>query len=268
MVVPEHLNWHPDFEEYAQAKGNIFRFQKPGNRAVYYPANETSARLVELSAGEHVPYGQAPGAEVVDGVIRVGEVPICQVSEVALPGPHNLQNICAAVTAVWELVDHNPEPLAEVIRSFAGLPHHLELVAEVDGVKYYDDSFSTTPETAVAALRSFAGDKVAILGGSDKGIGFAELVRAVEDERVIHALLIGDTAPDIARELDKVGFSHYTLVKWQGMAQLIQTASHLAEPGDIVLLSPGCASFGLFANYKERGQQFQEAVMALADHAA
>ena len=265
MVVPEHLNWHESFEEYATAKGKIFAHQQPDDLAVYNPANDVSAQLVQLSAGRHVPYGETPGAVISEDSVMIGNEVICRVDEVGLTGPHNLENVCAAVTAVWELLHHDVTAIRNVVTSFTGLEHRLELAGVIDGVKYYDDSFSTTPETAIAAMKSFPGAKVMILGGSDKSSDYAELATEIENHNVIHAFLIGDMASKIATELDTVGFSHYTVVKWQGMDRLVQTASHLVEPGDVVLLSPACASFGLFSDYKDRGNQFKAAVTKLVN---
>ena len=265
MVVPEHLNWHESFEEYTAAKGNIFAHQQPGDLAVYNPANDVSVELVKLSAGRHVPYGKTPGAVIAENAVMIGNEVICRVDEVGLTGPHNLENVCAAVTAVWELLNHDVAAIRTIVTSFTGLEHRLELAGVIEGVKYYDDSFSTTPETAIAAMKSFPGAKVMILGGSDKNSDYSELATEVENRNVIHILLIGDMASKIASELDEVGFSHYTVVTWQGMDQLVQTASHLVEPGDVVLLSPACASFGLFTDYKDRGNQFKAAVGKLAN---
>jgi UDP-N-acetylmuramoylalanine--D-glutamate ligase len=265
MIVPEHLNWHTSLDEYYEAKGNIFRFQKPNDVAIYHGRNETSVRLAALSPGHRRPYLIEPGAIVSDGAIRIKDRVICQVDEVGLVGPHNLENVCAAVTATWSITQGDVKATREAITSFTGLPHHIEHIANIAGIGYYDDSFSTTPEAAIAALVSFPQAKIAILGGSDKGIGFDELGQAVEDNNVIHALLIGATAAKIATALDKAGYHHYTIVDWKGMDSLVQTASQLSEPGDIVLMSPGCASFGLFDNYKQRGENFQAAVRKLAE---
>jgi UDP-N-acetylmuramoylalanine--D-glutamate ligase len=150
-----------------------------------------------------------------------------------------------------------------VVTSFAGLEHRLEFVAEVEGVKYYDDSFATTPETAIAAIRSFPQPKVMVLGGSDKGATYGTLAEAVEHEGVIHTLLIGDTAPKLETALRKAGFTHLTTGLTE-MRKIIETCYHITEPGDVVLLSPACASFGLFKNYKDRGEQFKACVQELA----
>jgi UDP-N-acetylmuramoylalanine--D-glutamate ligase len=268
MVVPEHLNWHHDFTEYENAKGNIFAHQGKTDRAVFYPMNESSTRLAQLSPGEKIPYSTMPGAMVVDGEIKVGDTSICAVDEVGLIGPHNLQNITAAITAVWELLDHAVQPIQAVVKTFTGLEHRLELAGRFQEVDYYDDSFATTPETSIAAIKSFPNAKVVILGGADKGSSYDEMARVVEDTNVIHALLIGNQAPRIATALDKAGFSHYTIVAWKSMEVLVEIASHLVEPGDVVLLSPGCTSFDLFTNYKERGELFKAAVANLISNGA
>lgn len=263
MIAPEHLDWHLVMDEYTEAKGNLFRFQRPGDIAVYKNDDVNAVKLASYSKGEHLPYGEEPGAVVHNGAIMIGGLEIIKTSEIALVGPHNLENICAAVTATWKLVDFNPQPIRQVIAGFTGLPHRLQLTRELDGVRYYDDSFATTPETAIAAIRSFSAPKVMILGGSDKGVTYGALAQAVQDGNVIHALLIGDMAPVLAAELRAVGYEHFTEVLWAGMPALVQLCRKLTEPGDVVLLSPGCASFGLFKDYKDRAAQFNEAVEVL-----
>jgi UDP-N-acetylmuramoylalanine--D-glutamate ligase len=210
-----------------------------------------------------VPYLEAPGARVERGRIVMGETDICGADEVGLIGPHNLENVCAAITATWELVGHNPEPVRQAVRAFTGLEHRLEVVREVDGVRYVDDSFATTPETAMAALASFAAPKVMILGGSEKYSHYEELGRAVAAANVRHAVLIGDMAPKLQAALGAAGFTDITLGT-ERMADMVEAARRAARKGDVVLLSPACASFGLFKNYKDRGDQFKAAVRALA----
>ncbi|MDB5178438.1 MAG: UDP-N-acetylmuramoyl-L-alanine--D-glutamate ligase [Patescibacteria group bacterium] len=261
MIVPEHMNWHPNMAEYVAAKGNLFRFQQAGDMAVYHPGNEYSAKLAELSPGKRVPYLRAPGAEVRDGQIVIDDEVICGSDEVGLVGPHNLENICAAVTATWELAGCDPEPVRRAVKAFKGLEHRLEPAGEVDGVRYYDDSFSTTPETAVAAIASFAGPKVLILGGSDKQSEYGELARAVARGNVRRVILIGDMAPRLRHDLEAAGFTDITMGP-RTMPEIAKIAREAAQKGDVVLLSPACASFGLFTNYKERGDQFKAAVAA------
>ena len=260
MLAPDHLNWHRDMAEYIEAKSSIFRYQEAGDLAIYKAGDELATKISGYSSGQHLPYGSAPGAEIRDGQVVIGGVNIIAVGQVGLRGPHNLENICAAVTATWELVGHDPEPVRAAIAAFAGLEHRLEIVRMLGGVTYVDDSFATTPETAMAAIKSFTEPKVMILGGSDKGASYGELARAVASGNVIHVLLIGDTAAAIADALRDVGYDHFTLVQWQGMKALVETCRQITEPGDFVLLSTACASFGLFSNYKDRGEQFAAAV--------
>ncbi|MEO7617754.1 MAG: UDP-N-acetylmuramoyl-L-alanine--D-glutamate ligase [Candidatus Saccharibacteria bacterium] len=260
MIAPDHQDWHTDMDEYTRSKGNLFAHQKPSDIAIGKLGDETSERLAALSPGKQLRYGMRPAARVESDRIVVGDTDIMGVDEVALLGAHNLENICAAITATWDSIDHDIAVLKQAIMAFTGLEHRLECAGEVDGVKYYDDSFSTNPDTAIAAIKAFEADKVVILGGSSKKASFDELAQIVEDHHVIHALLIGEEAPIIAKSLTKVGFTHFTIVKCTNMQQLIDTAYQLTEPGDIVLLSPACASFDLFKNYKVRGDQFHAAV--------
>lgn len=263
MLAPDHLNWHRDMDEYVEAKSSIFRYQEAGDLAIYKAGDKLSAGIAGYSAGQRVPYGASPGAQVRDGYVEIEGVRIISVAHVGLRGPHNLENICAAVTATWELAGRDARLMRTSIATFTGLEHRLETVRLLNGVTYVDDSFATTPETAMAAIHSFAEPKVIILGGSDKGASYSELALAVADGNVIHALLIGDTAAAIAAALREVGYDHFTLVTWQGMDALVQTCRQITEPGDVVLLSTACASFGLFKDYKDRAEQFARAVKAL-----
>ncbi|HSX02084.1 MAG TPA: UDP-N-acetylmuramoyl-L-alanine--D-glutamate ligase [Candidatus Saccharimonadia bacterium] len=264
MIAPEHLNWHTDMAEYVAAKGNIFAHQRADDLAVYKAGDARAIELAKLSAGQRLPYGAEPGAVVANGAVVIDGAKVCDVAEVALVGAHNLENVCAAVTATWELVGHDPAPIRAAITSFTGLPHRLELAGEVAGVRYYDDSFSTTPDAAIAAIKAFAEPKVIILGGSDKGANFTRLAQAVEHGGVIHALLIGETAAQLEAALRRAGFTHFT-TGFTDMPHLIETCYHITEPGDVVLLSPACASFGLFTDYKARGDQFKAAVQQLKE---
>ena len=268
MVVPEHMDWHTDMEEYTNAKANLFKHQSPEDIAIYFAGNETSVRVAGQSPGKKVPYYQKPGAYVRDdGMIVIGddETEVVHKSEIKLLGEHNLQNICAALTTVSEI---NPEPVEwidkakAVLHSFSGLEHRLELVRESEGVKYYDDSFGTTPETAIVALEAFDQPKIVILGGHDKGVSFDKLADKVVAGNVRHAVLIGDTAPKLEELLKEQDFTDYSLGP-RTMPEIVDVAKHRAQPGDVVLLSTGCASFGLFHDYKDRGNQFKKAVNAL-----
>ena len=261
MVVPEHLDWHPDTDEYYNAKSQLFRHQSTVDFAIYNANNENSKRIASTGKAWKVPFMEKPGAVVEDGNIVIDDQIVCKASEIKLLGAHNLENACAAVTAVWKITQ-DIEALRNILTYFAGLEHRLELVRELDGVKYYDDSFGTTPETAIVAIQAFDNPKILILGGSDKGASYYDLAQAVKASNVRKVLLIGEQADRIQDALTEAGFNDYQR-GGDNMGEIIINAHSLAQNGDVVLLSTGCASFGMFKNYKDRGEQFQAAVKAL-----
>lgn len=263
MITPEHMDWHPSMEDYVEAKANLFRHQKKDDIAIYLPDNEYSTKIAGYSPGQKIPYYKPPGAYVrEDGKIVIGDKEIIDKSDVKLLGAHNLQNICAAITAVWQ-VGRDIEVINKVLLEFTGLEHRLEFVRELHGVKYYDDSFGTTPDTAIVALKSFSQPKVIILGGSDKGAEFEKLAKYVKDSNVRHAIIIGQIADKITSALAEAGFTDIT-TGLTSMTEIVNKAKQLAQPGDVVLLSAAAASFGLFKDYKDRGNQFKIAVSELA----
>jgi UDP-N-acetylmuramoylalanine--D-glutamate ligase len=146
--------------------------------------------------------------------------------------------------------------------AFTGLPHRLEMVRELGGVRFVNDSFAANPVAAEAALSSFADPKVVILGGLDRGLDLADLARVVTKSRVRQALLVGEAAGRLEQALRAAGFSNCRRVAG-GMVQMVETARRSAAPGDVVLLSPGCPSFDMFRNFEDRGEQFKVAVAGL-----
>lgn len=262
MVVPEHLNWHEDMDEYVGAKSRMFALQTNQDIAIPFANNDLSLTIAGTGNAQQIPYFAEPGAHIADGNIVIDDQIICPTDDLKLLGAHNWQNVCAAVTAVWQ-VTHEVKAMRKVLTSFSGLEHRLEFVKELDGIKYYDDSFGTTPETAAVAIQSFTEPKVVILGGSDKGAAFDGLAQVVKDSHVRHVVIIGDTGPKIIEALQKVGFSDISL-GGKTMESTLQTCREHAQSGDVVLLSTGCASFGMFKDYKDRGNQFKQLVQALA----
>jgi UDP-N-acetylmuramoylalanine--D-glutamate ligase len=274
MVVPEHLNWHANLEEYTKAKSQLFASQKPDDIAVYFADNETSKEIASHGAGQKIPYYTSPGAYVSNGTMTIDGHTICKTSEIKLLGGHNWQNACAAITVVWQFNQDIPA-IRSVLTTFPGLEHRLEFIRELDGVKYYDDSFGTAPETAIVAMQAFEQPKVMILGGSIKGASFEELAETVIRCNVSHVVIIGNTTnpaykpagPYIEAALKANGYETITnLVKPNGPAieEIVETARTFSKPGDVVLLSAACASFDIFANYKQRGELFKQAVLELA----
>ena len=289
MVVPEHLDWHTDMQEYINAKTNLFSHQTADDVAIYFASNATSVGIASHSSGKKVPYYKKPGAFVRDdGMIVVGdkELEVIHKSEVKLLGEHNLQNICAALTAVHEaagsldpfdsstgvdLLRVNPEPVEwidkakAVLHSFSGLEHRLELVRELQGVKYYDDSFAATPDSAIVALEAIPGKKVIILGGFDRNLPIEHLAKAVKEHSadLLKAVLIGVSAERLAKELDGVRFDNYAIPGAKTMSEVVSSANEFAKPGSSVVLSPGFTSFDMFKNFVDRGDQFKDVVNQL-----
>jgi len=262
MVVPEHLNWHADMDEYVEAKSRLFECQTSDDFAIYFCDNALSCSISLAGAGKKIPYYKSPGAWVNGNMVTIDGAEVCTTDELKLLGKHNWQNICAAITTAWQAGLRDIDAMRSVVTTFTGLEHRLEFVREIDSVKYYDDSFGTTPETAIVAIEAFPQPKVVILGGSDKGAAYDDLAKAVAENNVRQALLIGDQATKIREALDRAGFAAY-LDGGTAMTEMIANARSAAKPGDIVLLSTGCASFGLFKDYKDRGDQFKQVVQSL-----
>jgi UDP-N-acetylmuramoylalanine--D-glutamate ligase len=262
MVVPEHLDWHSDMNEYVYAKQQMFAHQTANDIAIYFAGDERSRTIASLSVGHLVPYYKDPGAIVEDSQIKIANQTICQVSDLKLLGRHNWQNVCAAVTAVWQETQ-DIKAMRSVLTTFSGLPHRLELVRELNGVKYYDDSFGTTPETAIVAIQAFEQPKIVILGGSDKGSDYSILAREVAKSNIRKVILIGEMAETIKAELVKAGFNNF-MVSGDNIVVIVALAQAEAQDGDVVLLSTACASFDMFTNYEERGERFKEAAASLS----
>lgn len=276
MIEEEHLNWHADFAEYVDAKRQLFIHQDSSDLMVYNAVNHASIDIARSSKAQKLWYKASgennpvlmpnedivSGAYVNDGSIYMAGTEICKTDEIALLGRHNWQNICAAVAATWEVTNHNVDAARSVITTFRGLEHRLEHVRTLNGVRYYDDSFGTTPQTAIVALEAFSEPKIIILGGSEKNATYDQLARAVSKGNVMHVILIGETASAIKSALLAEGFENI-VEGAQNMSEIVTIAHDLANDGDIVLLSTACASFDMFENYKDRGEQFHEAVNAL-----
>lgn len=272
IITPEHLDWHPTFEDYIDSKTNLFRHQTSDDTAIYFADNEYSKGIADASAGKKIPYFASPGARVrQDGEIVIGsnEQEIVSKTEVKLPGEHNLQNVCAALTAVSEALGPAASErlrlkAREVLSSFTGLEHRLELVRELDGVKYYDDSFATTPDSVIVALRAITRPVVLILGGHDKGLDYKEMINEIAGRgQVRHVVTIGEIGPRLAQALRDKNFTSIT-EDCGDINEIVIESRSWARPGDAVLLSCGTSSFGMFKDYKERGDKFKEAVLGLA----
>lgn len=269
FIEQEHLDVHRSMDEYVAAKANITVHQTEDNLLIYNANNQYAERIAGLSKARKVPYPSASAAYVhmYDEMFCYGEYnALCSVNELRIPGEHNRVNALAAIDAVWPFTQ-DPEAIRAGLNAFHGLPHRLAFVAEVNGVRYYDDSIATTPSSAIAALQAFRTDpKVIILGGSHKGSDFSELAHELTQHHV-RALLIGDEAQRIATACEAAGFRNYEIIESVPAdaiaATVTRRAAELSQPGGVVLLSPAAASFGLFKNYVDRGEQFIAAVKGL-----
>jgi UDP-N-acetylmuramoylalanine--D-glutamate ligase len=267
-VTSDHLDYHKSVFEYREAKMNIVKFQKETDYAVINADYEVPLGFAEKTKAKKRYFSKekpVEGCYVQNGQIyletKEGVLAIAKTGELQLRGRHNLENITAACLAAY-LAGADIGSIIKTVKKFKGLEHRLELVRDLNGIKYYNDSFSTVPETAIAAVRSFEEPKIVILGGSYKGSDYKELGEVIRRSNTKAAILIGEMADEISKALGS-GFSGKKITGLTNMADMVKTASDLAEKGDVVLLSPACASFGLFENYKDRGKQFKEAVSNL-----
>lgn len=260
-IEQEHLDVHKDMTDYIGAKSNIARHQTAGDLLVYNQFNDYASEISRLSPARLIGYPDIITSHVKNDSFYYGEQKICSISALNIIGAHNLDNACAAIDAIWDITNE-PEIIEKGLRGFKGLPHRLQFVREVNGVEYYDDSIATTPSSAIAALNSFSGPKVVVLGGSSKGSDYSDLGRELTKHDV-KAILIGDEASTIAEACQRAGFYEYEMLDTPTAVKIVELAAKLSQPGGVVLLSPASASFGLFKNYIDRGNQFTAAVNAL-----
>lgn len=262
-IEPEHLDVHEDFDDYIGAKANIAKHQSVDDHVIFFHRNTYAESIANVSNGVKTGYPRDVGAHVHDGDFYYGDQKLCPVSTLQLPGVHNQENACAAIEACWFWVQ-DKDMIAKGLGDFSGLPHRLKFVREVDGVSYYDDSIATTPGSAIAALAAFEQPKVIILGGSYKGATYDDLADAIARSSVRKVVLIGEEAPKIEASLVSRGFSEYdNLGASVTMADIVARARSFAQDGDVVILSPSCASFDMFKSYSDRGDQFIAAVQSL-----
>lgn len=262
FIEREHLDVHRSMEEYVEAKAQIARHQASEDILIYNGQNDYSRHIAEGSPAQKIAYPARTSAHIEDGVFYYDETALCSVEALQLKGTHNHDNAVAAIDAAW-LFTQDPEAIEKGLRAFKGLPHRLAYVKTVNDVEYYDDSIATTPTSAIAALRAF-GDKqkVIILGGSSKGSDFSDLAQELTTHDA-YALLIGDEAQTIAAACEAAGFTKYEIIENATAELFTRRAAEVARAGSVVLLSPASASFGLFKNYADRGDQFIAAVNSL-----
>ena len=290
-LAPDHLapespnspNYHKSFDEYVKAKKNLVRFQKKSDFIIVKKDDQNSYSFIKETKATPLFFsisGETDrGAYVEKEKLKVKPaspaggsgklVTVGDVKRIKLKGKHNLENICAALS-VCSLLDCATLSMQKGVFKFAGYEHRLEFVTEVDGIAYYDDSAATNPEPAIAAINSFDNPIVIILGGSDKGQSYKELAENIMNSNVKVVYLIGDMAGKIEKEISNLQFRiskeknnrdlQIIQVGYPSMEKIVSDCTNLAKKGDVILLSPACASFDMFKNYRDRGNQFKQEV--------
>ncbi len=262
MIEPDHLDIHADFKDYIRAKSNIRRFQTKNDVCFYHPSNKWSEQIAKTSVlGDRIRYDARDhdGVYAEGGEFRVEGQTICSIDALSLPGAHNIENACAAISAARVFTVDNVA-IERGLRVFEGLPHRLKFVRDVGGIRYYDDSIATTPGSAFAALNAFDEPKIIILGGSDKGADYESIVHECKRHSVTVAA-IGATGKRIAQLCKEYNVPVFEPIG--GMKDVVQACHKRAKKDSVVLLSPASASFDMFKNYQDRGEQFVKAVKAL-----
>lgn len=267
-LSPNHLDVHKDMQEYIDAKKNIFRHQNAFSRTVLGAGNEITASFAPEVRGDCWMFRR--GGPVDRGVwcdeesIYVGKEKLMPISQIKIPGWHNAENYMAAIAAVWGDVD--PEVIRQVAATFNGVEHRAELVRELRGVKYYNDSIATSPTRVISGMLSLFPQKILMIaGGYDKHIPFEPLGPVVCD-KVKTLILLGATAQkiqDAVRSAENYKEGAPEILRVETMEQAVAAAAAHAQPGDIVSLSPASAAFDLYPNFEVRGKHYKELVNGL-----
>jgi len=241
-IEPDHLNVHRNFADYVNAKAHIAKFQTVRDAIIFYENNEFSRQIAEQSRGQKIPYPDDISLNF----------------DLNVPGEHNRENAKAAITAAKCAVPEiSDETVKKGLGNFQGLPHRLEFVREINGVKYYDDNYSSAPGATIAAIRAFAKPEILILGGIDKGADYDELIREIKNTQIREIILIGTVREKLAQIFRENGIEKLEILDNPSMREIILAARNFAKLDDVVIMSPAHASFDMFKNFTDRGEQFR-----------
>lgn len=270
-ISPNHLNVHKDYQEYIDAKANIFKYQNEnGTLVINYDnditrnfAKQANGKVVYFSRKEKLPNGvifDEDTVKICDNDLRRH---VINRKDVKIRGLHNIENICAAIAATKDLV--TPEEQKQAIMEFTGVEHRLEFVREIDNVKWYNDSIASSPNRTIAGLNSYNERIILIAGGRDKHLDYDPIAKPII-EHVDTLIVMGETAEKIknavTRELEKQKKT-LNIIKVANVEEAVKTAKKQAKPNEIVLFSPASTSFDMFKNFEERGKKFKEEVNKL-----
>ncbi len=267
-ITPDHLNRHGTMEEYTRVKESITANQTGEDYCVLnydderlraFGEEKCSAKVIFFSSRTVIPGGLYLEGDAIVSELDGRKEMVCRTGELNILGRHNYENVMAAV-AIGRALDVSLDDIHEALVQFKAVEHRIEFVREVDGVAYYNDSKGTNPDAAIQAVQAMTRPTILIGGGYDKGGSFGEWIASFAG-RVRLLILLGQTAERIEQEAKAMGFDQIVYV--EDMEEAVAVAADRARKGDAVLLSPACASWGMFKNYEERGRIFKELVRAL-----
>lgn len=279
-ITTDHLDWHKDRNEYIKSKIRLVEFQNAKDYAVLNYDYKTSRNFSKHTKAKLYYFSRinkVNGVYVKNGKIILEEGSLQErlrkkgkkwevgdTKNLLLRGQHNWENVCAAVCAAY-LAGADLNSIRKVVFSFKGLEHRLELVGEINSVSFYNDSFSTNPQTTIAAIKSFKEDLTLILGGSDKGLNYDKLGKVIANaQNIKNVILIGEISPIIQKSIQKAKYKgNLILLNQSVMSKIVNKAIEVTPVNGVVLLSPAAASFDMFKDYKDRGNQFKEVVRSL-----
>ncbi|PIS28312.1 UDP-N-acetylmuramoyl-L-alanine--D-glutamate ligase [Candidatus Saganbacteria bacterium CG08_land_8_20_14_0_20_45_16] len=249
-IQPDHLERHKTMAEYIKQKAKVFAQQTSDDYLVYNLDDPQVEKMVKAAKAKPVPFSKDK-----KGIVTLDPAGI------KIPGRHNLENALAAAS-VAKLCNVDEKIIAKVLKAFPGVEHRIEFVRAINGVKFYNDSKATNPDSTLVAIETFIGKRIVlILGGKDKGVSLEQLVKAVK-KNVAEVILIGQATKRFKQVLAAKGFKAILLAKT--MPDAVKKSLELARQGDVVLLSPACASFDMFSNFEERGRLFKQTVLQYA----
>jgi UDP-N-acetylmuramoylalanine--D-glutamate ligase len=265
-ITPNHLDRHGTMEAYTSAKVRILDFQSKDDVAVLGHDDQGAWNLRDKVKGRLLTFSMnnldegLDGAYLHDGLLNLRDgnayLPLLLREKIQLRGDHNVQNILAAF-AIGHAAGFPLDAMLETVEEFRGVPHRLELIRELNGVRWYNDSMASAPERSMAAIRSFDEPIVLMLGGRDKDLPWEDLIQLV-NERVDHVVLFGEAAEKIQKTVAGLGSGkmRFSIERVNGLKEAVHKAAEVAESGDVVLLSPGGTSFDEFKDFAERGERF------------
>ncbi len=268
-ISEDHIDWHGSYENYISAKMKIFSQMDKNGRLILNFDDEILSKL-EVPNTNVLYFSKSlqeyPGVYQDKGYILYRnqdgkQEKVMEVDEIFIPGEHNLENVMGSI-AISLVLGVDIPTIRKTIMEFKGVEHRLEFVRELNGVKYYNDSKGTNPESTLKAINSLGENIILIAGGYDKGVSFKELFNSTK-ERLKDVLLTGETKGQIKSELIEVGYSEDKIFSFETLKEAINFGSEIAKDGDIVLLSPACASWDMYNSYEERGEEFKEVVVKL-----